>query len=93
MATHRGVRSEVSAQRRYAKRTIVRTCRNDLRKAEQICMLTTDQVMSAVQTEFGSVLVEAVNFEKGEVISDSRGEGSFQRMPRDFLEWALAIGV
>ena len=56
-------------------------------------MLTGRQVFDAVQEKFGDVIVHVSNFEKGEVLSDPRGEGSFQRFPRNFLDLALAIGL
>ncbi len=90
---HRGTRSETSRQRHYAKQVIAQTSRLDPRKGEQICMLTDSQVLDAVQEKFGNVIAHVTNFEKGEVLSDPRGQGSFQRLPRNFLDLALAIGL
>jgi hypothetical protein len=93
MAQHRGQRSELGRQRRYAKHVIAETSRLDRRKGEQICMLTGPQILDRVEQEFGDVIVHVTNFEKGEVIIDSRGTGSFQRLPRNLLDWSLAIGL
>lgn len=90
---HRGQRSTLGQQRRYAKHVVAETCRLDRRRGEQVCMLTGSQVLDAVQEKFDDVAVGVADFEKGEVLSDPRGEGSFQRMPRDLLDWTLAIGL
>lgn len=91
---HRGERSAAGRQRRYAKHLIAQTCRMDRRKGEQICMLTGPQVLDAVQQRFSEDIDTSVtNFEKGEIIADPRGDGSFQRLPREFRDWTLAIGL
>lgn len=90
---HRGRRSVVAEQRRYAKQVVARTSRLDRRKGEQICMLSGPQVLEAVGQKFGDVIAHVTNFEKGEVLTDPRGQGSFQsQLPRTFLDWSLAIG-
>jgi hypothetical protein len=56
-------------------------------------MLTGPQVLDLVGQQFEDVFVHVTNFEKGEVIADPRGEGSFQQLPRNFRDWSLAIGL
>ena len=90
---HRGQRSTPGQQRRYAKHLVVETCRLDRRRSEQVCMLTGSQILDAVQEKFEDVAVGVADFEKGEVLTDSRGEGSFQQIPRNFRDWSLAIGI
>jgi len=51
----------------------------DLR-SEPVNALTNQDLMTALQTEFGHVNISATGYERGEVISDSRGQGSHQRV-------------
>jgi hypothetical protein len=93
MQQHRGRRSLANQERRFARRVIIETSRADKRQGEQICMLSGLQVLGLVEQKYGSVPVDVGNVEKGEVLSDSRGEGTFQRLPRNRLDWSLAIGI
>jgi len=42
-------------------------------------MVTIPQLVEELQREYPFVHMDAVQFQKGEVIVDSRGEGSFQK--------------
>lgn len=90
MGQHRGRRSEFNEQRRFAKRIVVNTARHDRVRAEKVCMLDRAGVLDALRKRFGSVTVGSFQFERGEVVIDSRGKGSLQ-VPDDYLDWMLAI--
>jgi hypothetical protein len=53
-------------------------------------MLDRAGVLDALRKRFGSVTVGSFQFERGEVVIDSRGKGSLQ-VPDDYLDWMLAI--
>jgi len=72
---HRGKRSQKS----LAKRFILDTSFHDREKAESICIVTIPQIVEELQRTYPYVHMDAVQFQKGEVIVDSRGEGSFQK--------------
>jgi hypothetical protein len=88
---HRGQRSLFRQQQSHAKRFIQNTCRHDQIRAEQICMLTQEQVEKVVQLKFDVLMPGAVDCEPGQVTVDSRGTGSFQ-LPASLKEWTLATG-
>lgn len=90
MGQHRGRRSEFNEQRRFAKAVVANTCRHDRIRAERVCMLDKTQVFDALSRRFNSVIVGADSFDRGEVIVDSRGKGTFQ-MPDNYRDWSLAI--
>lgn len=75
MAHPRGKRSQKST----AKRFILDTSFHDREKAETICIVTPLQIVEQLQREYPYVHMEAVQFQRGEVIINSRGEGSFQQ--------------
>jgi len=72
---HRGKRSQKST----AKRFVLDTSFHDREKAESICIVTIPQIVEQLQRAYPYVHMDAVQFQKGEVIVDSRGEGSFQK--------------
>jgi hypothetical protein len=90
MAQHRGRRSEFNEQRRFAKTHIANSSRQDRIRAERICMMDKKEISEALKKRFPSVIVAADCFEKGEVIVDSRGNGTFQ-LPNNYRDWELAI--
>lgn len=74
-----------------AKRAVQNTCRHDQVRAEQICMLTQEQVEKLVQQKFEVLMPGSVDCEPGLVTVDSRGTGSFQ-LPVSHKDWTLATG-
>lgn len=52
---------------------------HDREKAESINLLTNQQIVDLMLTDYRFVHMDLVNTSRGEVIVDSRGEGSFQR--------------
>jgi hypothetical protein len=69
---------------------VVTTARHDKIRAEKICLLDNEQISDALSKRFNCVVVGAYRFDKGEVITDSRGRGSLQ-VPSDYVDWTLAI--
>lgn len=67
--------------RRYISRIISRQAHRDLTKSESINILNPDTIAEAVKNKFGwadwSLIFHIL---RGEVLSDSRGEGSLQRV-------------
>lgn len=67
--------------RRFISRLISREAERDRRKAESINTMSVDAIALAVRDRFGTVdwrLFDDVL--KGEILSDSRGEGSLQQV-------------
>lgn len=87
---HRGRRSEFNEQRRFVKQLVVSTARHDHIRAEKVCMLDNTQISDVLSKRFDCVVVGADRFEKGEVITDSRGKGSLQ-LPDNHRDWELAV--
>ncbi len=77
-------------QRRFVKQLVSGSSRIDRVRSEKICMLDGAAVSEALKQRFDSVFVGASCFERGEVIVDARGRGSFQ-VPDDYMDWLLAI--
>jgi len=90
MTQHRGHRSELNEQRRFVKHLVLESSRRDTVKAEMVCLLDNPQAVRAVEEKFGSAIVGAASFEKGEVVVDSRGKGSLQ-LPDNRQDWEAAI--
>ena len=53
---------------------------HDRQTAEEVNQLTKDQVADLLLIEFGVLEVSANRFERGEVLIDSRGQGSLQQV-------------
>jgi len=80
--THK--RSKESRQRRYVNQLVRKTCHEDLAKKEAVNVLDQRQIREALNTKFGYAHVGISQlFEKGEVLSDGRGEGSLQKALED----------
>lgn len=80
--THK--RSKESRQRRYVNQLVRKTCHEDLAKKEAVNVLDQQQIRDALNTQFGYAHVGISQlFEKGEVLSDSRGTGSLQQRCED----------
>ena len=70
-------RSKDSLQRRQIRALIFASCYQDLARCESICRISRSEILASLA---GPVEVCNVpDVEKGEVLVDSRGQGSFQR--------------
>jgi hypothetical protein len=70
-------RSKDSLQRRQIRALIFASCYQDLNRCESVCRISRSEILGSLT---GSVEVSNVpDVEKGEVLVDSRGQGSFQR--------------
>lgn len=65
-------------QRRNVRRFVLRYSFRDRERAETICVFNQDDVMTRVSINFPDL----ADVEKGEVLVDSRGWGSFQRVTK-----------
>lgn len=78
--TRRGRRSKEARQRRFVNQLVRKNSHEDLRKKEAINVLDQREIRIALNTKFGYAHVGVSQiFEKGEVLSDGRGEGSLQK--------------
>ena len=78
--TRRGRRSKEAHQRRYVNQLVRKTCHEDLDKKEAVNVLDQTQIRVALNTKFGYAHVGMSQlFEKGEILSDGRGQGSLQQ--------------
>lgn len=75
---HRGQRSLRSQQRRSAKRFILDNSFHDRIMAESISTVTHKAVLTYLGKIYEMVPMFLVNVERGEVLVDSRGRGTFQ---------------
>jgi hypothetical protein len=70
-------RSRDSLQRRQIRALVFASCYQDLTRCESICRVSRSEILRSLT---GSVDVCNVpDVERGEVLVDSRGQGSFQR--------------
>jgi len=80
---HRGCRGEASrarySQRRLAARFVLDHSYVDRQRGESVCLSSREAVLDVLCDNFDSVLVDAANFVRGEVLVDKRGSGSLQR--------------
>ena len=72
------LRSELNRQKRDAKRFILDMSFHDSIIAETVCIVTDDMVRDFLKQRYVGVFPEGWEIEKGEIIIDSRGRGSFQ---------------
>jgi hypothetical protein len=77
--THRGQRSPKGLQRQAARLFVITHSRKDRINAESVNIVTRDQIIEELGKQFGEVILDAVKFERGEVLADSRGRGSLQQ--------------
>lgn len=75
MASKRGKRSPESLARRY----ILDKSFNDTRNAETISLVTDSMVIAYVNELYPDTPPPTIDVVRGEVLIDSRGEGSFQK--------------
>ena len=82
--TRRGRRSKEAHQRRYVNQLVRKTCHEDLDKKEAVNVLDQQEVRTSLEQKFGYAHVGISQlFEKGEILSDGRGEGSLQQRRED----------
>ena len=80
MPKKRGTRSNYARQRRHASRIISKEAHRDFNKAESVNTLTKEDIYNALYEEFGVPYMSIVRaHERGEVVSDGRGEGTAQK--------------
>lgn len=79
--TRRGRRSRRAQIRRFISRVLSKEAHRDRVKSESVNTLLDMQVATAVQKRFGFVDWRLVqDIDKGEILSDPRGEGSLQQV-------------
>jgi len=76
MSNKRSLRSK---QRRDAKRFISNTSFQDRELAETVAIVNRNAVLTYLGMKYEFVFPDVVNVEKGEVLTDARGRGSFQK--------------
>jgi len=76
---HRGERSLISKQRRAVRKYVLDTSFRDRNQAESICTVTYEAVLTYLQQQYPFVFPHVANVTRGEVLLDSRGNGSFQK--------------
>lgn len=73
-------RSEESQQRRFLKRLIMECAFQDRQRSEKVNILSSDFIAAAAGEAFEYVLPSIIGqYERGEVLTNSRGTGSIQR--------------
>lgn len=75
-------RSMKARQRRLVKRFILKNSFKDRMKAESVCRTDPKAIIEMLQKNFDEVHLEVINYERGEVLVDSKGRGSLQRQER-----------
>ncbi len=85
--TRRGRRSQTARLQRVVARIVSNASHRDYRKSESVNVLTEDQVLGFLLeaegrdgTLVGELIPASGMFTRGEVISDSRGQGSQQQV-------------
>jgi hypothetical protein len=71
-------RSEVSQQRRFIKRLVTQCAFQDRQRSETVNILSREAIASSASQAFDYVLSGLADYERGEVLADSRGTGSLQ---------------
>jgi hypothetical protein len=71
-------RSETSQQRRFIKRLVMQGAFQDRQRSETVNILSREAIAASASQAFDYVLSGLVNYERGEVLADSRGTGSLQ---------------
>lgn len=83
MPRKRGGRSQYARQRKYVSRLVSKAAHRDYRKSESINVLTPTDIYDALTEKFDLPLFTVIrSYDRGEVISDGRGEGSHDRLPK-----------
>ena len=74
-------RSPDALQRRYVNRLISRYSHRDVKLDESVNMLTSRQLENSLLDKFGVVRTGLhLQFTRGEITANSRGEGSLQKI-------------
>ena len=77
-------RSKEARQRRYVNQLVRKTCHEALNKKEAVNVLDQREIRVSLEQKFGYAHVGISQlFEKGEVLSDGRGQGSLQKAQED----------
>jgi hypothetical protein len=71
-------REERRVQRVLAARFVFDNCFLDRERAEQVCLVTQEQIADHLQGVCGHSETEFTSHEKGEVLTNSKGTGSMQ---------------
>ena len=80
-------RSELARQRRWVRRHVRLNSFQDKRLAESVNLLGGSDIRSVLNDKFDSVWIGAsLEFTRGEILSNQRGEGSLQQVMDDELE-------
>jgi hypothetical protein len=72
-------RSEISEQKRFIKRLVFQCAFQDQQRCETVNILSREAIASSVSETFDYVLFGLADYERGEVLTDSRGNGSLQQ--------------
>ncbi len=76
-------RSQYYRQRKYISRVVSKAAHRDNRKSESINVLTEADLYDALAEEFGVPHPAVIrSYDRGEIIADSRGQGSHDRLPK-----------
>jgi len=84
--SRRGTRSRTAHLQRVVARIVSKAAHRDYRKSESVNLLTEGQVLSCLLdaeipgASIGELIPASEMFGRGEVISDSRGQGSQQQV-------------
>ena len=79
----RGNRSVKAKQRRDARKFILENSFNDVILAEKVSRTDHSTVLTYLGTKYDMVFPEvAMSVERGEVLVDSRGNGTFQKVTK-----------
>jgi len=70
-------------ERKYLRYVFSQYLRYASNFAENINLLSREQIVEELSKQFDGVVLCAVKFERGEVLMDSRGRGSLQQLPKD----------
>lgn len=74
----RHVRSEISEQKRFIKRLVFQSAFQDRQRCETVNILSREAIATSVSQVFPYFLPGLANYERGEVLITSRGDGSLQ---------------
>jgi hypothetical protein len=72
-------REERYKQKVLASKFVFDNCFRDRERAEQICLVTKEQIADHLEGLCGHSETEYTQHERGEVVTDSKGFGSFQK--------------
>lgn len=76
-------RSVAAQQRRSVRRLVLNTAFRDPRLAETVCRISTLEIRAFLFAQYSSIEGESINHEPGEILIDTRGQGSLQQIQLD----------